>query len=88
MNEEGMRILEVKGEIVPCLPEKSVTLDRCRFCAHSRYFEVNGIRMPSPARAYCSRSGATDEVDLKAVTRVWCDDMAGEGYRSIMSIIS
>jgi hypothetical protein len=42
MNEEGMRILEVKGETVPCLPEKSVTLDRCRFCAHSRYFEVNG----------------------------------------------
>ena len=88
MNEEGMRILEVKGEKAPCLPEKAVPLDRCRFCAHSRYFEVNGIRMPSPARAYCSRSGATDEVDLKAVTVVWCDDNQSEGYRSIMSIIS
>ncbi|MCQ1538071.1 hypothetical protein FTO68_03575 [Methanocalculus taiwanensis] len=83
-----MRILEVHNSTVPCLPGKPVTLDRCRFCAHSRYFEVHGRRMPSPARAYCSRSGATDEVDLKSVTRVWCDDMVSEGYRSIMSIIS
>ncbi|KUK70985.1 MAG: hypothetical protein XE11_0302 [Methanomicrobiales archaeon 53_19] len=88
MNEEGMRILEVKGETVSCLPDKLVTLDRCRFCSHSRYFEAGGMRVISPARAYCSRSGAGDEVDLKAVTRVWCDDMVGEGYRSIMSIIS
>lgn len=88
MSEENLRILVVEQGKVPCLPSKAVTLDRCRFCAHSRYFEVGGMKVPSPARAYCSRSGATDEVDLKAVTRIWCDDLTSEGYRSIMSIIS
>jgi hypothetical protein len=28
------------------------------------------------------------EVDLSAVEEVECDDLGGEGYRSIMSIIS
>jgi hypothetical protein len=88
MAEDGMRILVVEKGTVPCLPERSVTLDRCRFCAHSRYFEVKGRKVTSPARAYCSRSRATEEVDLLVVTRVWCDDLRSEGYRSIMSIIS
>ncbi|RQD79629.1 MAG: hypothetical protein D5R99_07660 [Methanocalculus sp. MSAO_Arc1] len=83
-----MRLLDVEKGKVPCLPGNPVTLDRCRFCAHSRYFLVNGKRVISPARAYCSRSGDTEEVDLQHVTRVWCDDMDAEGYRSIMSIIS
>jgi len=82
------RVLVVEKGKVACLPEKSVTLDRCRFCAHSTHFEVQGKKVISPARAYCSMSGASDEVDLKSVTTVWCDDIQGEGYRSIMSIIS
>ncbi|WP_346865054.1 hypothetical protein [Methanocalculus sp. MSAO_Arc2] len=88
MAEDGMRILVVEKGTVLCVPAKPVTLDRCRFCVHSRYFEVNKTKMLSPARAYCSLYKDTNEVNLKAVTRVWCDDQEGEGFRSIMSIIS
>ncbi|MBR1368669.1 hypothetical protein RJ53_03765 [Methanocalculus chunghsingensis] len=88
MHDLHVRVLVVENGLVACLPEKSVTLDRCRFCVHSTHFETGGKKVVSPARAYCSRSEASDEVDLRSVTRVWCDDTQGEGFRSIMSIIS
>ena len=82
------RTLAVEGGKVMCLPGDPVTLDRCRFCVHSTAFRIHGAWVTSPARAYCLRSRAEKDVDLSTVEEVECDDLAGEGYRSIMSIIS
>jgi len=82
-----MRELPVQDSRVQCTENEKVTLDRCRFCVHSRAFRVRGVWVPSPARAYCMRERATDEVDLQRVSVVRCDDRSGEGYRSMMNII-
>jgi hypothetical protein len=84
----GRRTLKVKAVEVECLPGKPVTLDRCRFCAHSTSFRIRRGWITSPARAYCVRSTAEKDLDLATVEEVECDDLEGEGYRSIMSIIS
>jgi hypothetical protein len=84
----GRRTLPVRKGRVECLPGEPVTLDRCRFCAHSTTFRIRGVWITSPARAYCLRSTAEKDVDLSAVEEVECDDLGGEGYRSIMNIIS
>ncbi|HMK15492.1 MAG TPA: hypothetical protein VK450_01090 [Methanomicrobiales archaeon] len=85
---KGRRTLPVENGRVMCLPGEPVTLDRCRFCVHSTAFRIRGAWITSPARAYCLRNKAEKEVDLTAVEEVECDDTDGEGYRSIMSIIS
>ena len=85
---KGRRTLPVEKRGVMCLPEEPVTLDRCRFCVHSTAFRIRGAWITSPARAYCLRSKAEKEVDLAAVEEVECDDTDGEGYRSLMSILS
>lgn len=82
------RTLPVKMGQVECLPGEPVTLDRCRFCAHSTSFRIKGVWITSPARAYCLRSKAEKDVDLRTVEEVECDDLDSEGYRSIMNIIS
>lgn len=82
-----VRTLEVEKGHVSCLPAKKEDLDHCRFCAHSVRFRVNGKEVPSPARAYCTLQRSAGEVDLQKVQAVICDDMAGEGFRSIMNII-
>ncbi|MGA2934164.1 MAG: hypothetical protein ABSD81_03300 [Methanomicrobiales archaeon] len=82
------RILAVTMGKVECLVGEPVTLDRCRFCAHSTSFRIKGVWITSPARAYCMRSKAEKDVDLSTVEEVECDDLGGEGYRSIMNIIS
>ena len=82
------RTLMVETGRVECLPGEPVTLDRCRFCAHSTAFRVKGMWITSPARAYCVRSKAEKDVDLATVEEVECDDLDAEGYRSIMNIIS
>ena len=87
MTKNRRRLRVTKGE-VECLPGEKVTLDRCRFCAHSTQFCVNGGWITSPARAYCVVSKAEKDVDLSTVEEVECDDLDGEGYRSIMNIIS
>ena len=84
----GRRTLPVVKGKVKCLPQETVTLDHCRFCAHSTSFCIKGVWITSPARAYCMRSKAEKDVDLATVEEVECDDLDGEGYRSIMSIIS
>jgi len=84
-NRRTLRV--VKGK-VECLPGDHVTLDRCRFCAHSTSFRIRGVWITSPARAYCLRSNAEKDVDLATVEEVECDDLDDEGYRSIMNIIS
>ncbi len=82
-----VRTLEVEKGHVSCLPAKKEDLDHCRFCAHSVRFRVNGKEVPSPARAYCTMQRSTGEIDLQKVEAVICDDMTGEGFRSIMNII-
>jgi hypothetical protein len=82
------RSLRVEKGRVECLPGEPVTLDRCRFCAHSTSFCIKGTWITSPARAYCLRSKAEKDVDLGTVEEVECDDLDSEGYRSIMNIIS
>jgi hypothetical protein len=85
---KGRRILPVFKGTVECLPRESVTLEHCRFCVHSTSFRIEGEWITSPARAYCLRSKVVKEVDLSTVEEVECDDLDGEGYRSIMNIIS
>jgi hypothetical protein len=87
MTDQEYRVLEVTRGKVPCLPEKDVTIEHCRFCVHSRYFLVRGTYVKSPALAYCLRHRATEEVDLTIVEAVQCADRSGEGYRSMMNII-
>lgn len=84
----GAIIPVIRGRVA-CPSGQTVTLDRCRFCVHSTHFQVQGSTVPSPARAYCSRQRrGGEEIDLRAVEAVVCDDRSGEGYRSIMNIIS
>jgi len=84
---KGKRILRVTKGRVECISGKPVTLDWCRFCAHSTSFLIQGVWITSPARAYCLRSKAEKDVDLATVEEVECDDLDGEGYLSIMNII-
>jgi len=82
------RILEVSKGTVECLPEKREEIEKCRFCVHSVRFGTTTREIPSPARAFCSQSRSTEEVDLKQVIRVFCDDARREGFRSMLNVIS
>lgn len=88
MTEAPSRELPVGRGTVECLPGVRVGLDRCRFCASSRAFLEGGDWKQSPALAYCMARRATEEVDLAKVRAVRCADRSGEGFRSIMNIIS
>ena len=88
MTETEQRELRVEKGTVECRPGVRVGLDRCRFCASSRAFCERGRWKPSPALAYCMACRVTDDVDLSKVEAVRCADRTGEGFRSIMSIIS
>jgi hypothetical protein len=88
MTETEERELQVERGTVECRPGVRVGLDRCRFCASSRAFRERGSWKRSPALAYCMASRVTEEVDLANVGAVRCADRTGEGFRSIMSIIS
>lgn len=88
MIEAEQRVLRVEKGRVECRPGVRIGLDRCRFCASSRAFCESGIWKRSPALAYCMASRVTEEVDLSKVEAVRCADRTGEGFRSIMSIIS
>jgi len=83
-----VRELAVKKGEVACQEGVVVTLDYCRFCAHSKAFRVKGEWITSPARAYCLRSQVVKQVDLAKVEAVQCDDDGSDGFRSIMNIIS
>ncbi len=88
MTETEQRELSVKNGTVECRPGVRVGLDRCRFCASSRAFCERGTWKQSPALAYCMACRTTGSVDLAQVHAVRCADRTGEGFRSIMSIIS
>lgn len=82
------RTLPVEKGTVACLSDKREDIEKCRFCVHSVRFVIPGREIPSPARAFCSMSRATEEVDLKMVISVVCDDIREEGFRTIMNVIS
>jgi hypothetical protein len=88
MTDGGERELAVERGTVECRPDVRVGLDRCRFCACSRAFREGGAWKRSPALAYCMACRVTGEVDFSKVEAVRCHDRTGEGYRSIMGIIS
>ncbi len=88
MTDKPHRELKVEKGTVECLPGVRVGIDRCRFCASSRAFLEQGTWRESPALAYCMAHRTTREVDLGRVSAVRCADRTGEGFRSIMSIIS
>ncbi|HOB18446.1 MAG TPA: hypothetical protein PKK74_07120 [Candidatus Methanoculleus thermohydrogenotrophicum] len=88
-DHRGTRRLPVIRGQVQCTPDKVVSIDLCGFCVHSALVVVGGEEVPSPARAYCSRCRVTSGVvDMAKVEAVVCDDVRGEGFRSITSIIS
>lgn len=88
MTDASHRELPTERGTVECLPGVRVGLDRCRFCASSRAFLEGGDWKQSPALAFCLSCRATGEVDLAKVSAVRCADRSGEGFRSIMNIIS
>ena len=83
-----VRRLVVANGRVQCTLHETVTVDRCGFCAHSVRVVVRGREMPSPARAYCGRCLDARPVDMAKVEEIVCDDLFGEGFRSIANIIS
>lgn len=88
MTDAEYRDQPVKDGTVECLPGVRVGLDRCRFCASSRAFLEDSTWKKSPALAYCMACRVTDAVAFDRVRAVRCADRGGEGFRSIMSIIS
>ena len=88
MSEGRTRILDVEEMEVRCLPGKREHVDRCRFCVHSKKIPESGRWKVSPARAYCVLSRSDDVVDMNKAEAVECDDMKGEGFRSILNVIS
>ena len=88
MNEKKYRLLKTVGGTVQCLPGKKEEIVRCRFCIHSKQFLQEGRWVPSPARAFCLAARTTNDVDLSLVTAVCCNDVNGEGFSSILNVIS
>lgn len=88
MSEKVLRTLSVEKGLVLCLPHKKESIEKCRFCVHSVSFMEKGRWIKSPARAFCTACRSTEEVYLPDVESVLCDDKKGEGYRSMMNIIS
>ncbi|MDD1723786.1 MAG: hypothetical protein LUQ07_01505 [Methanospirillum sp.] len=83
-----LRTLQVTGRHIPCLAHKTEEIEKCRFCAHSVRFITKNGEVASPARAFCTLSRDSGEVNLQDVTAVVCDDTCGEGYRSMLNVIS
>jgi len=84
---EPRRLVVVRGR-VQCTVKETVPVDRCRLCVHSALVVVKERELPSPARAYCSRCRDAPDIDMAKVETVVCDDLSGEGFRSIANIIS
>ena len=88
MSDRGFRRLQVIQGQVQCTPDKVVSVDLCKLCAHSASVVVRGEVLPSPARAYCSRCRDTPHINMTEVEAIVCDDIREEGFRSIANIIS
>jgi hypothetical protein len=89
VHREPKEVLVTGGQVL--CSERTEPLEKCRFCAHSVSFLVNGVTIQSPAREFCvlsrKRSAPSRELDLSQVKVVFCDDFSKEGFRSIMNII-
>jgi len=88
MTDKKTRILEVEKGEVQCLPDRRVSIEKCRFCVHSKKILESGVWKASPARAYCVLNKNNDRVDMEKADAIECDDLKREGYRSILNIIS
>ena len=88
MTEKPSRVLKTADGRVQCLPGKMEETVRCRFCVHSTKFQLGGRWVPSPARAFCLASRTTEDIDLSRVTAVCCNDTKGEGFSSVLNVIS
>lgn len=84
---ELRHLVVVRGR-VGCTEKESVPIGQCRLCVHSSRVVVGGKEFPSPARAYCSRCRDAPDIDMTEVEAILCDDLTGEGFRSIANIIS
>lgn len=85
---ENTRILDIHNGEVLCLPKKLESVEKCRFCVHSKRFREADVWKISPARAYCSLCRGDDKINFDKIDAVECDDLKNEGYRSILNIIS
>ncbi|MBN1431688.1 MAG: hypothetical protein JW931_02840 [Methanomicrobiaceae archaeon] len=88
MNDNKSRILEVEVGKVLCLPKKREPVEKCIFCVHSKKIHEAGVWKISPARAYCVLNRSDDKVNIEKADAIECDDIKGEGYRSILNVIS
>ncbi len=87
-NDDEYRIIPVKNGKVECLIEKIEPIERCRFCVFSRFFRIKGEDVKAPALAFCPRHGDADCIDLSMVESVICGDRKGEGFMSVLNVIS
>ncbi|NYT05478.1 MAG: hypothetical protein GKC04_03775 [Methanomicrobiales archaeon] len=88
MTDKRRRVLPVSEGTVQCTPLRREEIEKCRFCVHSTGFFQGDRRTASPARAYCAMQRTTTNVVYTEVTAVECDDLRGEGFRSMMNVIS
>jgi hypothetical protein len=88
MSDRDPRRLPVIQGQVRCTPDKTVPTDLCRLCAHSVRVVIGGKEFPSPARAYCTRCRDVPHIKMEEIEAIICDDIRGEGFRSIANIIS
>ncbi|MDO5843791.1 MAG: hypothetical protein Q4Q53_01420 [Methanocorpusculum sp.] len=73
---------------VLCTDGRCISVERCRFCVHSRYFVVDNVSQKSPALAFCNRERVTKEAEFMRASKVGCAESRGDGYTSIGNIIS
>jgi hypothetical protein len=88
MEDSKYRNLDLNNGSVECLPGREEEIEKCRFCVHSVYFITKKGKIPSPARAFCNITRSTEDINLNEVKEVICDDIRGEGFRSMMNVIS
>lgn len=88
MTDNRYRNLRAVSGFVDCSAEKKESVERCRFCVHSRKFMVGGVWYDSPARTYCMSCRTTEMPDYKSADAVLCDDLKREGFRSFLNVIS
>ncbi len=77
----------VNGKLF-CPDGREVSPEICRFCLYSRYFLIRGVKMRSPALAFCLHERVDTTPDIPAAAAVGCAAKGGCGYTSIGNIIS
>jgi hypothetical protein len=83
MNE----IAVTKGRLT-CTDGQHRDTTYCALCRHSRYFIIDGKRVPSPALACCTIVRAADRIDVTQASAVGCAETSGDGFSNVGNIIS